>query len=398
MANDLQAQLSTQLGNTLSQLSSVRSEMKQLNAAIGEVNNAANHFQNSLGRAYKHSHEEGSDLADQVKEGAHAFHLMGGITGEVAEKIGHVSRLASAGGMAFGFLAAGAVIAGTAFELYSHAVEISTEKTEAAIQAEKEHRQAMIEAAKEAEKTAGAGGSRADSINKLDAASGGTGNARAQDIATGNHFDIDDVRKGMIEIYKLPAQMREQAIKAATLVAQTHGGSFSEAAGIAAGHHGDLIGGDSIDQASRIFDRMMYGRRSGSTGHFTQALVNARAHASGASTISTENDLNDKSNDKKAFQDSEYAYTHKAQDAAGRDLDEAQDPATWKHNEQVRLLTEHLNETKKLVSLLDAWTRAQTKMGYGKYATDIRETTAKLDALDTAPLHVPIPDTPSAGR
>ena len=398
MANDLQAQLTTQLGNTLSQLSSVRSELKQLHTAIGEVNNAANHFQNSLGRAYKHSHEEGSDLADQVKEGAHAFHLMGGITGEVAEKIGHVSRLASAGGLAFGLLAGGAAVAGTAFEIYSHTIDVNREKLEAATAAEKEHRQAMIEAAKEAEKIAGAGGSRADSINKLDAASGGSGNQRAADIASSLHLDIDDVRKGLLEIYKLPQQMRFGAIRAAGLVAQTHGGSFSEAASSAVEHRGDLIGGFDTDVASRIFDRMMYGRRTGSTAAFTQALVQARAHASGPSTISTENDLNDSGNAKKAFEDSEFAYTNKPQDAAGRDLLATQNPENWKHDELIRLQEEHLQETKKMVSLMDTWTKITTKLGFGKYATDIRETTAKLDALDTAPLHVPIPDTPSAGH
>lgn len=297
MSNDLQAQISTQIGQTLAQLKQVRSEITQLKAATVANNDAHGQFQRRAGEAFRTAHEGARNTLGQVRELGKAARLAGGEFGH----LGEVMRLATGGGSGLATIGIGALAIGAAFEAWNKNLERSIEY--AGRLADEESKIADI-----VEQTNEARGKAAMEATKnsaepalIGAFANRSAESRAQAIAMATNQPIDDVRKAMIGSLKIKggAGAQSNAIAAATLYQQAGAGTLSEGIETIAqlgygGRHGT-----PSEIAARARGYHITGRRFGMPGDqaFSVAGLNQAISAENAAGIlSSRNDLNKSGN------------------------------------------------------------------------------------------------------
>ena len=105
MSNDLQAQISTQMGQTLAQLKQVHSEITQLAAATNANNAAHGRFQATASAAFKSAHDGAKNFNEKSKEVGHAITMLHGKFGVFGELLGRIGGLSERAGAGIGRIA-----------------------------------------------------------------------------------------------------------------------------------------------------------------------------------------------------------------------------------------------------------------------------------------------------
>jgi hypothetical protein len=286
--NDLQAELSTKIGNTVSELSKATTGVRQLTAATHEQNKAAatsHQLHGQVAGRFRETAEHAEKLEHSMVKGAKGLSLFGGEMGKLANHLGHTIHFGGETEGILGKIGLAAGLAGVAFEAYNRVLEATAERTKTAIEAEDAFREAM-ERAEDAKKKNGVAGLSDHEDRRRLLAFGGEGAVRRADyLAQGLHVDTRDVRRGMVDSFKITDPgVREWAISVATAVAKATG-SFSGAmaalagnhtlqgrlrAGIAAGNPGDAY----QDVANRIYHHEKTGKWYGAaTGELSEATA-----------------------------------------------------------------------------------------------------------------------------
>ncbi len=184
MANDLQMQISSDVGRALSGLNAVDSKVQQLTKSTSGLNKANHEFQRTASEAFKGAHGHATTLAGKIGAVAHALALAGGEVGHISHEFRRFSTVANDGHSGLTRLAAAAGIAGIAYE----AMAASSEHFIKMLEKEQEEEEKLLrirEAAnKKLESRAEHGLSQADSVKRLNLLGGPDAVKVAQTLAT----------------------------------------------------------------------------------------------------------------------------------------------------------------------------------------------------------------------
>lgn len=228
MSTDIEANINTRLGQTLAALDAVAQRMNRIETATRQANRAQVDYERAAQRSIGARKAAG--------DGAKALSQIGGPSGGIFGKIGAGIGL----GGVFGPLAIGAAAAGVGFRLLSNILTEGVTRAEALVRAE----QRLTDARKAGEKNAAAvaisGLSQLDAVRTLRARGGQDAVDAADSVAAGGFTSPADAQKGVASIYgsRRTRARAGQAIRVATLAAQTGEVGFSEAAQFIADHPG----------------------------------------------------------------------------------------------------------------------------------------------------------------
>lgn len=231
MANDLQMQISADVGKALAGLSSIDTRLRQMERSVQSTNRASQDFQRNSARGFKETSEHAGNLLEQLKESGHAMRFMGGIAGEMGHKMSMLSQFTMRGGAAFGAIGLAVTAAAAGFELYNHILEDTKERTREAAEITGKYAEALQRGQEERSKgAANAGLSQADTIRKLNGVGGHQALRQAEDTARELGIPIEEARRGILKSYQFrDDKERASSVQAAKLLQLSGMGDFGSA-------------------------------------------------------------------------------------------------------------------------------------------------------------------------
>jgi len=229
--NDLSGTIKTSFQAATTEAGALSSKVTQLTAAT-KAHNAEGE---KGGRVTKQMREEMAKAKEEAHELAERFHaaaqagrMLGGPLGDIVEHLGHMGKLGALNVAGFGAIAVAAGVAGLAFEAYNAILERTSEQLKKVSEASDKYQEMRHTAEENGQANAQAGLRGRDARTALLREGGHEALKRAVTISKDNGLPIDEVRRALVDAYKIrDAATRDKAIQAGVEYAKGGGNMAS---------------------------------------------------------------------------------------------------------------------------------------------------------------------------